>query len=138
MRDIKDDELKKLDENLTYQPVYSVIRRAERTFARISPNIPEVHKKTVREINWLLAHSCTSVAHAGDEFTFKKKYMYLQAARDDLFDVYHHIVFIVDGNGMTPGAANEVIVHVGDAHKQVCAWQSSEIRKNGGLQGGSV
>ena len=138
MREVKDSEIENLSDGLKHQPVYNVIRRAERTFARISPNIPQVFRKNVTEIHWLFAYSGSAVSHAGEEFGFEKKFRYLQAARDALFDSYHYMVSIIDGGGLTPGAANEVIVHIRDAHSQVCAWQSSEIRNNGCRQGGNT
>lgn len=111
-------------ENTQYVDAYHYTLNAVESFARLSPNIPSVFLKIVRNIYGRFDVAAYSIFDAANTYDNDKKIEDLNKAKNCLFYQFASLELIVKGRGLTIGAANEVLIDIKHAYENVNKWLS--------------
>lgn len=109
-------------ENTQYVDAYHYNLNAIEAFARLSPNIPSVFLKVVRNIYGRFDTASYNIFDAANTYDNETKVKDLNKAKNCLFYQFASLELIVKGRGLTIGAANEVLIEIKRAYESVNKW----------------
>lgn len=123
------EELLTVDETAYREADTKLRRLGERFCCQLSVILPRAHEKVTQEAHWSIFHAGVCVRRAMRTYDHREKVGHLLEARECLFDFERALIYFADGHGCTVGQANEVLVYLREAYKDVDRFLESEKKK---------